>query len=256
MDGRSITDVAGQGAAPLQIERICNRYLWAREFCRDGTVLEVACGTGQGLALLGSRGAKVIGSDSSAENLQECRATYGRDAQLVRLDAHKLPFPDGSFSSLAVLEGVYFFASPPDFFKEAARTLAPGGNLLVSVINKDRMDFLPNAHYTARFGAPELATAMRNAGLRVETFGALPEDDSSFAFRIFGGARKLLAAAGLVPDSMQLRLLLKRLVYGKLKPMPRILAPDSAPYRPPVRIDDNAPDRVHQVILCRGAKQA
>jgi SAM-dependent methyltransferase len=254
MDGRSITDVAGQGAAPLQLERICNRYLWAREFCRGGTVLEVACGTGQGLSLLASLGANVIGSDSSAENLEECRATYGPDAALVRLDAHALPFPDESFSSLAVLEGVYFFASPSVFFREAARTLVSGGNLLVSVINKDRMDFLPNAHYTMTFGAPELATAMRNAGLQVDTFGALPEDESSLGFRLFGGARRILARVGLVPDSMQLRLLLKRLVYGKLQPMPRILQVDSARYRPPVRIDDSAPDRIHQVILCRGVR--
>ena len=256
MDGRSITDVAGQGAAPLQLERICNRYLWAREFCRDGTVLEVACGTGQGLSLLASRGATVIGSDSSAENLEECRATYGHETALVRLDAHKLPFSDELFSSLAVLEGVYFFASPSGFFREAARTLAPGGNLLVSVINKDRRDFLPNAHYTETFGAPELSNALREAGLRVETFGALPENESSFTFKLFGSARSLLARAGLIPNSMQLRLVLKRLVYGKLQPMPRVLRADSAPYRAPTRIDDSRPDRIHQVILCRGTKPA
>src|SRR5438034_8183023 len=85
--GPAITDVAGELASRIQLARLTSRYGWAREYCHGKTVLEVACGTGQGLGLLSSVGQRVVGGDYSAENLAVARATYGSRAPLVRFDA-------------------------------------------------------------------------------------------------------------------------------------------------------------------------
>src|SRR5688500_1556016 len=73
--GPAITDVAGEAAGRIQIERLVQRYHWAASYCAGRRVLEVACGTGQGLGLLGTVASQVCGCDLSMENLAMCRST-------------------------------------------------------------------------------------------------------------------------------------------------------------------------------------
>ena len=47
----------------------------------------------------------------------------------VCCDAHELPFPDGAFSGIVMLDVLHHLARPAAFFAEAARALRPGGRL-------------------------------------------------------------------------------------------------------------------------------
>ena len=47
----------------------------------------------------------------------------------VCCDAHELPFADGSFAGIVMLDVLHHLARPAAFFKEAARALRPGGRL-------------------------------------------------------------------------------------------------------------------------------
>jgi len=47
----------------------------------------------------------------------------------VVADAHALPFPDGSFSGIVMLDVLHHLERPVVFLKEAARILRPGGRL-------------------------------------------------------------------------------------------------------------------------------
>src|SRR5688572_26793718 len=92
LTGPAITDVAGEQAGRVQIERLVERYHWAASYCEGRTVLEVACGTGQGLGLIRSRASRIHACDLNEENLQRARMTYGHDVALAQADAHSLPF--------------------------------------------------------------------------------------------------------------------------------------------------------------------
>src|SRR6266699_3596074 len=116
--GPAITDVAGELASRTQLERLSIRYGWAREYCHGKTVLEIACGTGQGLGLLISAGQRVVGGDYSAENLATARATYGSRVTLVRFDAQALPIAPGTVDVVLLLEALYFLPSPDAFVRE------------------------------------------------------------------------------------------------------------------------------------------
>src|SRR3954470_7406348 len=49
MDYSTVTEVAGDRASSAQLERIFGRYYFASDFCAGKDVLEIACGTGQGI---------------------------------------------------------------------------------------------------------------------------------------------------------------------------------------------------------------
>jgi SAM-dependent methyltransferase len=47
----------------------------------------------------------------------------------IACDAHALPFRDGAFGGIAMLDVLHHLVSPATFFEEAARVLRPGGRL-------------------------------------------------------------------------------------------------------------------------------
>ncbi|MEJ7759192.1 MAG: class I SAM-dependent methyltransferase [Gemmatimonadaceae bacterium] len=251
--GPAITDVAGEPAGSTQIARLVARYHWTAGYCNNRVVLEVACGTGQGLGLLQSRARKVYGCDLSAENLSSARQTHGTEVALIRTDAERLPVADESLDVVVLLETIYFLPSPSEFLKEARRVLVPGGHLLVSSINKDCPDFNPNHPlYFERYGVIDLVREFRKHGFTPECFGIIPMNEPSIRTKAFRPFKRLAVRLNMIPESMQARRVLKRIVFGRLQPMPTDIALIPGPDVAPVQLEINRPDAVHQVILCAG----
>jgi len=103
-------------------------------------VLDVATGTGRlPLALLqehlAARGGRIAGLDLSAGMLRRARAKlrpHGEAVRLIRHDAGRLPFEDGTFDAVTCLESLEFMPRPAAVLEEMVRVLAPGGVLLVT----------------------------------------------------------------------------------------------------------------------------
>ena len=250
--GPAFTDVAGDPGTRPQFERLCSRYRWVSGYCDGRDVVEVACGSGQGLGLLGRHSRRVIGCDYSPENLAIAQRTYRDRVPLVRLDAHRLPFRSASVDVVLLLETLYFLPSPEAFVAEAARALRPGGYLLISVINKDCWDFNPSPLYPAFFGAAELGALLARHRFAVECFGTFPLDRPTLRQRFFHPFKRLAISLNLIPTTVQARKWLKRIAIGKLVPLPYEILPDSAPYREPAPVAADRPDPVHQVVLAAG----
>jgi demethylmenaquinone methyltransferase/2-methoxy-6-polyprenyl-1,4-benzoquinol methylase len=87
------------------------------------TVLDVACGTGDLCRDLARARLRPIGVDFSAGMLASARTV----APLVRGDALRLPFPDGSVDGITCGFALRNFVSLDAFFAESARVLRPGG---------------------------------------------------------------------------------------------------------------------------------
>jgi ubiquinone/menaquinone biosynthesis C-methylase UbiE len=99
-------------------------------------VVELGCGTAYVSAWLARRGAKPVGVDLTAEQLETARAMqakHGLDFPLVHASAEDVPLPDASFD-LAVSEyGASIWCDPDLWIAEAARLLRPGGELVFLV---------------------------------------------------------------------------------------------------------------------------
>ena len=86
-------------------------------------VVDIACGTGDLCRDLEEAGFATVGVDFSAGMLAAARTA----APLVRGDALRLPFPDGSFAGLTCGFALRNFAALDPFFAECARVLEFGG---------------------------------------------------------------------------------------------------------------------------------
>ncbi len=89
-----------------------------------GTVLDLGCGTGSAGESLKAAGATVIGADLSLPCLAVARRRL--DA-VVRVDAVRLPFEDGTFDAIVARGALHHMADPEAAVSEAYRVLKPGG---------------------------------------------------------------------------------------------------------------------------------
>lgn len=115
---------------------------------KTSTVLELGCNTGRDTARLAEAGLRVVGTDISAEALQECaRVVPATSAPvLVRHDLREpFPFADGSFDVIVASLCLHYFGWDDTcrIAGEILRCLSPGGLLLC------RLNSTRDVHYGA-----------------------------------------------------------------------------------------------------------
>jgi SAM-dependent methyltransferase len=252
IDYSTVTELSGAKASRAQLERIRSRYFFAAAMCSGKDVLEVACGAGQGLGLLARVARKVVGVDIDPGIAAIARRTYaGREnVAVAQGDAQELAFPDQSFDVVIIYEAIYYVADVEMFAREAVRVLRPGGTLLICAANKDLPDFNPSPHSHRYFGPPELSALLEPLGFRIDIFGDTPVNRSSARSRILSIAKAAAVRLRLMPRTMRGKLLLKRIVFGRLVTLPAEVEASPSPTRSPVPIESNRPCFDYAVIFC------
>jgi SAM-dependent methyltransferase len=99
-------------------------------------VLELGCGAAQWSISLAGVGARPVGLDLSARQLDHARramAEAGVEFPLVEASAEEVPLRDGSFDIVFCDHGAFNFADPRRLVPEAARLLRRGGLLAFSM---------------------------------------------------------------------------------------------------------------------------
>lgn len=115
------------------------RYVFAGQFVKDRTILEIGCENGYGTSYLMSKGAgKVIGGDISEEAIEYAKAHYEREGlQFVVLDAQKLEYADSYFDTVVAFELIEHLERYEDFLCECKRVLKDGGVFICSTPNRE-----------------------------------------------------------------------------------------------------------------------
>ena len=141
-------------------------------------VLDVGCGHGGTLIYLaqefGCSGTGLTISPKQARIAKEnaARASLGNRLSFVVGDADGFSFPAGAFDVVWVMESSEHFQDKAGFFRNVARTLRPGGKLLLAAWTGSMQ--IPRVAEVARaFLCPELwsaeqyESAIESAGMRV-----------------------------------------------------------------------------------------
>lgn len=113
-----------------------HRYALCRESVAGKRVLDLACGTGYGSALLAQAGAEVTAIDISPEAIREAKARHGDHVKFLIADCHDLPFEDGKFDVVVANEMIEHVEDHDALIAQAKRVLAEDGLFLVSTPNK------------------------------------------------------------------------------------------------------------------------
>ena len=256
-DFSSVTEVTGYKVTKEQIQRIYNRYCFATGFCKDKKVLEVACGTGQGLGLLARTAKKVVGGDIDKKLLEIAKAHYRdrHNIQFQRLDAHRLPFLTDSFDVVIFYEAIYYLSEPQKFILEAHRVLKKGGVLIVCSANKDCEGFNRSPYSYYYFSAQELFDLFQGNGfVNIELFGDCPVEIKTTKDRILAFLKKKAVAWHLIPKTMKGKELFKRFFYGELLSLPPELEDGIAYYSAPVSLPVNNSQNAYKVLFGVGFK--
>jgi len=98
--------------------------------------IELGCGTAYVSSWLARRGARVVGIDNSAAQLDTARRLqiqHGVEFDLIHGNAEGVPYPDASFDFGISEYGASLWADPYVWIPEAARLLRPGGALIFLV---------------------------------------------------------------------------------------------------------------------------
>lgn len=122
--------------------------------------LDFGCGGGRFLASLRSRGVgKLVGVDASAEAIESARQGHERSivpgaaaAEFLHVrDSGKLPFADGAFSSVSLLDVLEHLADQRAVLRELYRVCEAGGVLIVTVPRRHVFSFLDMGNMKFRF---------------------------------------------------------------------------------------------------------
>lgn len=116
----------------------------SRRLPPDGPVLDLACGQGRHAVQLAQRGLRVMGLDYQ-QNLLDEAARSARERQvrlpLVRGDMRRLPFT-GAFAAVMCMFSAFGYFSDVEnagVLAEIARSLRPGGWLVLDIANRDHL---------------------------------------------------------------------------------------------------------------------
>jgi ubiquinone/menaquinone biosynthesis C-methylase UbiE len=248
----TVTELPGGGASREQIDMLRTRYDLAARLCHGKDVLEVACGTGPGLGYLARGARRVVGGDCDHSLIRLGREYYRERIELVQLDAQDLPFPARTFDLVVLLEAIYYLPHPERFIAEARRILRRGGALYICSANREWDLFNPSPFSCRYFSARELGDLMRDAGFDVELLAGFAEAKHGPRARLFGALRRTAVSLNLIPQTMRGKEKIKRLLYGKLTPLPTELTPGLGEARPLVQVRDGQAVRAHKVIYAIG----
>jgi ubiquinone/menaquinone biosynthesis C-methylase UbiE len=256
-DYTTVTEVPGGRASKEQIKRMYQRYRFASDFCQGKDVLEVACGSGQGLGLLVKKAKRVVGGDIDENNLQFARDYY-KDRQGVELkviDAQDMPFDDKSFDVVILYEAIYYLKSPESFVREASRILRDSGVIIICTANKDWVDFNPSPYSHKYFSVPEFKKLLGDEFRQVNFYGGFKVEPNGLSDDITSFIKQMAVKFHLMPKTMKGKEFFKRLFFGKLCPLPAEITEGLEEYAEPEPIGDDRSNGSYKVIYAVGWKE-
>jgi SAM-dependent methyltransferase len=145
-------------------------YLAIAERYAGKSVLEAGSGEGYGAAMLADGGATVTALDYDESAVAHIRARYPK-VTVQHGNLAQLPLPDDSVDAVVNFQVIEHLWDQPQFLREVARVLRPGGELAISTPN--RITFSPgrdtplNPFHTRELNSDELTELLEHAGLTV-----------------------------------------------------------------------------------------
>jgi SAM-dependent methyltransferase len=139
-------------------------------------ILDLACGSGR-LPGATCTANSVIGVDLSEVAVHRACGASSNVAYAV-MDAHRLGFPDASFSVVLFIDAIEHVKDAPVVLSEAARILAPGGELIATVANRNSLheiiarklgmpEFKTNYQHVREFTFAEIRSLLEERGLSI-----------------------------------------------------------------------------------------
>jgi SAM-dependent methyltransferase len=195
------------------------RYAFATERVRDAIVVDVACGTGLGTALLGMSARACYGLDIDLPTLANARRAHP-ERSFVACAAHRLSVRSEAVDCVVSFETIEHIQAADAFLAECARVLRPAGLLVISTPNRTvNQRWGPNPFHVREFTEEELVAALSRCFEDIRLFG-----QTRVTYPLFVLRHALARAAAAARVNALLRAVLRRPVSPPSDPT-RAFAP-------------------------------
>jgi ubiquinone/menaquinone biosynthesis C-methylase UbiE/DNA-binding transcriptional ArsR family regulator len=172
-------------------------------------LLDLGTGTGRMLELFADHYARALGVDVNGAMLSYARSKIGKVSQgranVRQADIYNLTVADGAADAVVMHQVLHFLSDPGRAIREAARVLAPGGDLLIVDFSPHELEFLRErfAHDRLGFSSATIEGWVREAGLEPVKARELAPATSSGGEKLTVSlwlARRQVATAVVKPD--------------------------------------------------------
>ena len=150
-------------------------------------VLDLACGTGYGSALL-SKTNTVVAVDRDREAIAFAREHFGKDVQFTIGDVEKGNKKWGTFDAICAFEIIEHLEKPEIFLKNAFQLLKPNGIMILSTPNAEipvPQNSTKSKYHTKEFTRGEFEQILKKVFNNVELFGQRKDAIAKKAFEEF-----------------------------------------------------------------------
>jgi len=247
-----VTELPGDQITAEAMRMLRTRYAVARNLSAGKDVLELACGPGLGASYLAGSARRAVAGDCNLEQLRSASELMGRKLRLVCLDAHRLPFREGSFDLVILFEALYYLGNPRGFLRECLRVMKSDGRLLLCLANPAWPGFNPSPLSTKYFSAADLSELLATCGFVPEVYGAFPSRPTTVAQRARDQIRRMAVRGGLIPATLRQKAKLKRIFYGRLKTIGRELVDNEKDIESLVRISTQQNSSQYRILYAIG----
>ncbi len=138
------------------------------EFCGNGPVLDVACGTGRITKSLLEAGKDVVSSDYSMAMLKKLDTPNPK----LRADAFSLPFNGSAFGTVTFGRFFQHYKELKPALKEASRVLIPGGIIVFDALKWSPRNMLPGDSRVYRHNPKEVRSVAEDIGMELVRWDA------------------------------------------------------------------------------------
>ena len=149
-------------AATVIASEHVHRYRLAAHLCAGQRVLDLACGSGYGSAILRETASAVTGIDNDVATIDMARVTVGAEHDVTFEAADALEFVNRTladdYDTIVCFEGLEHFADPEAVLERMAHHAAAGVRLVFSIPNSKAFDEENEFHVT-NFGYEEAVAA-------------------------------------------------------------------------------------------------
>lgn len=161
-------------ARSLQYLRLGHDRLAAARFVVDsasqlrGPALDIGTGKGLLAIALAQRGLEVVSIDVNEEERALARlladeAGVGGRIVFATGDAVKLPYPDGRFGCVAMMDVLHHLAEPGPVLGEMVRVTAPGGIIVLADFDEEGFALVSRVHRAEGRDHPRTSTTVTSA---------------------------------------------------------------------------------------------
>ena len=153
-----------------------------------GRVLDVGAGDGMVTSLVAPHARRVVAFDRSERLVAAARERLAlfEHAEVIHGDMHQLPFDGSSFDQVLLLHVLQYARQPERVIHQAARVLAPNGQLVLSTLETHGHHDVTAGygHENAGFEPDDLASMLQSAGLLVGSCEVTSREKRKPNFRV------------------------------------------------------------------------